>query len=54
MTLNDHLFAWSSFQLFVLQVVTNILSKGTTLREYTKGVENNLRQVELDSIQVGD
>ncbi|XAR55594.1 hypothetical protein NMG60_11035706 [Bertholletia excelsa] len=32
-------------------VVTNILSKGTTLREYTKGVENNLRQVELDSIQ---
>ncbi|KAF7153126.1 hypothetical protein RHSIM_Rhsim01G0101300 [Rhododendron simsii] len=33
-------------------VVTNILSKGTKLREYTKGVENNLRQVELDSIQV--
>ncbi|KAG5564773.1 hypothetical protein RHGRI_000845 [Rhododendron griersonianum] len=32
-------------------VVTNILSKGTKLREYTKGVENNLRQVELDSIQ---
>lgn len=32
-------------------VVANILSKGTTLREYTKGVENNLRQVELDSIQ---
>ncbi|KAJ4706600.1 Vacuolar protein sorting-associated protein 52 A [Melia azedarach] len=32
-------------------VVANILSQGTTLREYTKGVENNLRQVELDSIQ---
>ncbi|WCJ34781.1 Vacuolar protein sorting-associated protein 52 A [Euphorbia peplus] len=32
-------------------VVANILSKGTTLRDYTKGVENNLRQVELDSIQ---
>ena len=36
-----------------MQVVANILSKGTKLREYTKGVENNLRQVELDSIQVG-
>ncbi|XVE60744.1 hypothetical protein DITRI_Ditri05aG0152000 [Diplodiscus trichospermus] len=33
-------------------VVANILSKGIKLREYTKGVENNLRQVELDSIQV--
>ncbi|KAG7033407.1 Vacuolar protein sorting-associated protein 52 A [Cucurbita argyrosperma subsp. argyrosperma] len=32
-------------------VVANILSKGVKLREYTKGVENNLRQVELDSIQ---
>ncbi|VFQ77342.1 unnamed protein product [Cuscuta campestris] len=32
-------------------VVANILSKGMKLREYTKGVENNLRQVELDSIQ---
>ncbi|KAF4404539.1 hypothetical protein G4B88_005925 [Cannabis sativa] len=32
-------------------VVANILSKGTKLREYTKGVENNIRQVELDSIQ---
>ncbi|KAG2714014.1 hypothetical protein I3760_03G006400 [Carya illinoinensis] len=32
-------------------VVANILSKGAKLREYTKGVENNLRQVELDSIQ---
>ncbi|CAK7340320.1 unnamed protein product [Dovyalis caffra] len=32
-------------------VVTNILSKGTKLRDHTKGVENNLRQVELDSIQ---
>ncbi|KAG6518989.1 hypothetical protein ZIOFF_022476 [Zingiber officinale] len=31
--------------------VANILSKGTKLREYTKGVENNVRQVELDSIQ---
>ncbi|XVF63321.1 hypothetical protein PTKIN_Ptkin09bG0078600 [Pterospermum kingtungense] len=32
-------------------VVANILSKGVKLREYTKGVENNLRKVELDSIQ---
>ncbi|XP_010263753.1 PREDICTED: vacuolar protein sorting-associated protein 52 A-like isoform X2 [Nelumbo nucifera] len=32
-------------------VVANILSKGTKLREYAKGVENNVRQVELDSIQ---
>ncbi|CAH9093868.1 unnamed protein product [Cuscuta epithymum] len=32
-------------------VVANILSEGMKLREYTKGVENNLRQVELDSIQ---
>ncbi|GLT97449.1 hypothetical protein SLE2022_150140 [Rubroshorea leprosula] len=32
-------------------VVVNILSKGTKLREHTKGVESNLRQVELDSIQ---
>ncbi|OMO86945.1 Vps52/Sac2 [Corchorus capsularis] len=32
-------------------VVANILSKGIKLREHTKGVENNLRQVELDSIQ---
>ncbi|KAJ4791845.1 hypothetical protein LUZ62_043091 [Rhynchospora pubera] len=31
--------------------IANILAKGTKLREYTKGVENNLRQVELDSIQ---
>ncbi|KAJ0085423.1 hypothetical protein Patl1_07211 [Pistacia atlantica] len=33
------------------EVVENILSKGTTLREYMKGVENDLRQVEVDSIQ---
>ncbi|CAI9112929.1 OLC1v1013440C1 [Oldenlandia corymbosa var. corymbosa] len=33
------------------QVVADILSKGTKLREYTKGVESNLRQVELDSIE---
>lgn len=33
------------------EVVANILSKGVKLREYTKGVENNLRKVELDSIQ---
>lgn len=32
-------------------VVANILAKGTKLREYAKGVENNVRQVELDSIQ---
>ncbi|OAY84151.1 Vacuolar protein sorting-associated protein 52 A [Ananas comosus] len=31
--------------------VKNILAKGTKLREYTKGVENNVRKVELDSIQ---
>ncbi|GMP63011.1 hypothetical protein CsSME_00024877 [Camellia sinensis var. sinensis] len=35
-------------------VVANILSKGTKLREYTKGVENNLRQVELESVQIRD
>ncbi|KAL7174322.1 hypothetical protein ACSBR2_033562 [Camellia fascicularis] len=35
-------------------VVANILSKGTKLREYTKGVENNLWQVELESIQIHD
>ncbi|KAJ0025750.1 hypothetical protein Pint_07077 [Pistacia integerrima] len=33
------------------EVVESILSKGTTLREYMKEVENDLRQVELDSIQ---
>ncbi|KAL4372409.1 hypothetical protein AHAS_Ahas06G0262900 [Arachis hypogaea] len=33
------------------EVVANILSKGTKLRDYTKGVENDLRKVELDSIQ---
>ncbi|KAF3779462.1 Vacuolar sorting-associated protein 52 A [Nymphaea thermarum] len=32
-------------------VVANILAKGTKLREYTKGVENNIRTVELESIQ---
>nr|XP_010940364.1 vacuolar protein sorting-associated protein 52 A isoform X1 [Elaeis guineensis] len=31
--------------------VANILAKGTKIREYTKGVENNVREVELDSIQ---
>nr|CAD1839513.1 unnamed protein product [Ananas comosus var. bracteatus] len=31
--------------------VKNILARGTKLREYTKGVENNVRKVELDSIQ---
>eukprot|EP01018_Ginkgo_biloba_P025458 Gb_30516 [translate_table: standard] len=33
------------------EVVANILAKGTELREYTKGVEENVRQVELESIQ---
>lgn len=33
------------------EVVANILAKGTVLREYAKGVEENLRQVELESIQ---
>ncbi|XP_030940081.1 vacuolar protein sorting-associated protein 52 A-like [Quercus lobata] len=32
-------------------VVANVLFEGTKLREYRKGVENNLRKVELDSIQ---
>ncbi|XP_058067918.1 vacuolar protein sorting-associated protein 52 A isoform X2 [Magnolia sinica] len=32
-------------------VVANILAKGTKLREYAKGVEKDVRQVELDSIQ---
>ncbi|KAJ8448023.1 hypothetical protein Cgig2_028899 [Carnegiea gigantea] len=32
-------------------VVANILSKGIKLRDYTKTVEYNLREVELDSIQ---
>ncbi|KAL0383299.1 UNVERIFIED_CONTAM: Vacuolar protein sorting-associated protein 52 A [Sesamum calycinum] len=32
-------------------VVAMILSKGTKLRDYTKDVENNLRQIELDSIE---
>ncbi|KAK8923468.1 hypothetical protein KSP39_PZI019150 [Platanthera zijinensis] len=31
--------------------ISNILSRGTKLREYAKGVENNVRQVELDAIQ---
>ncbi|KAK8943584.1 hypothetical protein KSP40_PGU009846 [Platanthera guangdongensis] len=31
--------------------IANILSRGTKLREYAKGVENNVRQVELDAIQ---
>ncbi|CAL4914940.1 unnamed protein product [Urochloa decumbens] len=33
------------------QEVANILANGIKLREYTKGVENNIRQIELDSIQ---
>uniref|UniRef100_A0A7N2RA79 Vps52 coiled-coil domain-containing protein n=1 Tax=Quercus lobata TaxID=97700 RepID=A0A7N2RA79_QUELO len=33
------------------KVVANILSEGTKLREYSEGVENNLRKVELDLIQ---
>ncbi|KAL1547803.1 Vacuolar protein sorting-associated protein 52 [Salvia divinorum] len=32
-------------------VVTMILSKGTSSRNYTKDVEHNLRRIELDSIQ---
>lgn len=31
--------------------IANILSRGTKLREYTKSMENNVRQVELDAIQ---
>ncbi|XP_010525604.1 PREDICTED: vacuolar protein sorting-associated protein 52 A isoform X1 [Tarenaya hassleriana] len=33
------------------EVVSNILCSGAKLRDYAKGVENNLRKVELDSIQ---
>lgn len=40
------------FVFFILKVVATILSKGTKLRDYTKDVENNLRKVELDSIEV--
>jgi hypothetical protein len=36
----------------LMQEVANILANGIKLREYTKGVENNIRQIELDSIQV--
>eukprot|EP00268_Persea_americana_P023311 TRINITY_DN2295_c0_g1_i3.p1 TRINITY_DN2295_c0_g1~~TRINITY_DN2295_c0_g1_i3.p1 ORF type:complete len:608 (+),score=124.00 TRINITY_DN2295_c0_g1_i3:209-2032(+) len=32
-------------------VVANILARGTKSREYAKGVENNIRQNELDSVQ---
>lgn len=32
-------------------VVATILSKGTSLRDYTRDVENNLRQIELESIE---
>lgn len=35
-----------------LQEVANILANGIKMRDYTKGVENSIRQVELDSIQV--
>lgn len=35
-----------------MKEVANILANGVKLREYTKGVENNIRQIELDSIQV--
>ncbi|CAM0873596.1 unnamed protein product [Alopecurus aequalis] len=31
--------------------VANILANGNKMRDYTKGVENSIRQVELDSIQ---
>uniref|UniRef100_A0A453L2K6 Vacuolar protein sorting-associated protein 52 A n=1 Tax=Aegilops tauschii subsp. strangulata TaxID=200361 RepID=A0A453L2K6_AEGTS len=33
------------------QEVANILANGIKMRDYTKGVENSIRQVELDSIQ---
>ncbi|XP_010525606.1 PREDICTED: vacuolar protein sorting-associated protein 52 A isoform X2 [Tarenaya hassleriana] len=36
------------------EVVSNILCSGAKLRDYAKGVENNLRKVELDSIQIRD
>jgi hypothetical protein len=37
-----------------VQEVANILANGIKMRDYTKGVENSIRQVELDSIQVID
>jgi hypothetical protein len=46
--LDDH----SRFHSWHIQEVANILASGIKLREYTKGVENNIRQIELDSIQV--
>jgi len=46
--LDDHCYFHSSHT----QEVANILANGIKLREYTKGVENNIRQIELDSIQV--
>jgi hypothetical protein len=46
--LDDHCCFHSSHT----QEVANILANGIKLREYTKGVENNIRQIELDSIQV--
>ena len=36
----------------LVQEVANILANGIKMRDYTKGVENSIRQVELDSIQV--
>lgn len=38
--------------LALVQVVSNILDKGRDLREFSREVEEKLRQVELESIQV--
>ena len=47
-TLADHCCSFYGHE----QEVANILANGIKLREYTKGVENNILRVELDSIQV--
>jgi hypothetical protein len=35
-----------------VQMIANILGQGSQLREYASDVEEKLRQVELESIQV--
>lgn len=50
--LNKFVFSDLVNSLFMLQEVSDILAKVSKLWEHTKGVENNVRQVELDSMQV--
>ncbi|KAL0404739.1 UNVERIFIED_CONTAM: Vacuolar protein sorting-associated protein 52 A [Sesamum radiatum] len=49
--LEQELQDYKTDDVCVQQVVAIILAKGTKLRDYTKDVENNLRQIELDSIE---